>query len=158
MLLPLALGCSAAEKTPYSFYQQKLGLNGKSFLYMKRNCYQLFSAGQKWEQYLMGRPFIIKTDHKRLKQLLEQKITTPFQHFWLSKLMDFDYIIQYKSGVENIVADTLSRVFSASLFLLAISHMQSDLLQLIEQSWTNDPRLQHIIEQKQQNVDLFPKY
>ena len=42
--------------------------------------------------------------------------------------MGFDYIIQYKCGVENTVADVLSRVCSASLLLIAISHIQSDLL------------------------------
>ena len=83
---------------------------------------------QKWEQYLLGRPFIIKTDQKSLKHLLEQKITTPFQQFWLSKLMGFDYIIQYKSGAENTVADALSRVSGASLLLMALSHIQSYLL------------------------------
>ena len=53
----------------------------------------------------MGRPFIIKTDQKSFKHVLEQKITTPFQQLWLSKFMGFNYIIQYKSGAENVVAD-----------------------------------------------------
>jgi len=47
--------------------------------------------------------------------------------------MGFDYIIQYKSGVENTVTDTLYRVSSASLLLMAISHVQYDVLHLIEQ-------------------------
>jgi len=72
--------------------------------------------------------------------------------------MGFDYTIQYKSGAENVVADALSRVTSPTLLLMAISHLQYDLIQLIEQSWNNDPHLQHITQQKQQNVDLFPKY
>jgi len=59
--------------------------------------------------------------------------------------MDFDYTIQYKSGVENVVADALSKVSSATLLLMAISHIQSDLLPLIEQTWSNDPHLVHII-------------
>jgi len=78
---------------------------------------------QKWEQYLMGRPFIIKTDKKRLKHLLEQKISTSFQQFWPSKLMGFDYVIQYKSGVNNTVADALSRVTGASLLLMALTNI-----------------------------------
>jgi len=95
-------------------------------------------AVKKWEQYLIGRPFIIKTDQKSLKHLLEQKISTPFQQFWLSKLMGFDYSIQYKSGVQNIAADSLSRVTSSSLLLMATSQIHSDLLPLIEHSWSND--------------------
>ena len=106
----------------------------------------------------MGRAFIIKTDQKSLKHLLEQKLSTPFQQFWLSKLMGFDYVIQYKSGSDNLVADALSRVSSSSLLLMAISSIQSDLMGLIEQSWTADSHLQGIIQQKQQDATAFPKY
>jgi len=72
--------------------------------------------------------------------------------------MGYEYIIQHKSGAENTVTDALSRVSSASLLLMAISHIQSDLLQHIEHSWDLDPYLQHIIQQKQQDRALFPKY
>lgn len=41
----------------------------------------------------MGSHFVIKTDHKHLKYLLEQKITTPNQYTWVCKLMSFDYEI-----------------------------------------------------------------
>jgi len=41
---------------------------------------------------------------------------------------------------------------------MAISTIQSDLLDLIKGAWTTDPALQHIIHQKQQNADSFPKY
>jgi len=92
-----------------------------------------------------GRAFIIKTNQKSLKHLLEQKLSTPFQQFWLSKLMGFDYVIQYKSGSENLVADALPRVSSSSLLLMAISTVQSDLMGLIERSWTADSHLQGII-------------
>lgn len=43
------------------------------------------------------------------------KISTPFYHFWLSKLMGFDYEIKYKSGKENQMADALSRVQGSDL-------------------------------------------
>lgn len=81
----------------------------------------------------MRRPFVIKTDQKSLKYLLEQRISTPFQQFWLSKLMGFDYIIQYKSGTENIVANALSGVQGAELLLVALSTINSELFTLIEQ-------------------------
>jgi len=72
--------------------------------------------------------------------------------------MGFDYTIQYKSGVENVVVDALSRVSSATLLLMAISHIHSDLLPLIKQTWTTDPHFVHILQQKQQDSDSFPKY
>lgn len=66
-------------------------------------------AVQKLEQNLTSYHFITRTDQKSLKWLLQQRISTPFQHFWLSKLMGFDYEIQYMGGKKNVVADALSR-------------------------------------------------
>ena len=47
---------------------------------------------------------------KSLKYLLEQRITTPAQTRWLPKLLGYDYQIEYKRGLENQGADSLSRV------------------------------------------------
>ena len=51
-------------------------------------------AVQTWSPYLAHNKFIIRTDQKSLKFLLEQKITTPFQHMWLSKLMGYTFEIE----------------------------------------------------------------
>ncbi|GJV30346.1 putative mitochondrial protein [Tanacetum coccineum] len=73
-------------------------------------------ALDKWRGYLLDRHFKIKTDHFSLKYLLNQRITTPFRTKWLPKLLGFDYEICYNKGTENIVADALSRVNTASAF------------------------------------------
>jgi hypothetical protein len=61
-----------------------------------------------WHPYLWGSTFLIRTDHFGLKYLLDQKLSTIPQHQWASKLMGFDFRVEYQSGSTNIVADALS--------------------------------------------------
>lgn len=67
-------------------------------------------AVQKWRHYLLHGHFIIRTDQRSLKYLLEQRLNTPIQQQWLPKLLEFDYEIQYRQWKDNVAADALSRV------------------------------------------------
>jgi hypothetical protein len=44
-----------------------------------------------------------------LKFLLDQRLSTIPQHQWASKLLGFDFRVEYKPGKMNVVADALSR-------------------------------------------------
>lgn len=52
---------------------------------------------------------MIKIDQQSLKYLLEQKVGTPFQQKWITKLLGYGFKVEYKKGVDNKVADALSR-------------------------------------------------
>lgn len=67
-------------------------------------------AVHKWRQYLLGQFFIIHTDQKSIKELLQQVIQTPDQQVYVQKLLGFNFQIKYKPGSANKVADALSRV------------------------------------------------
>jgi hypothetical protein len=47
-------------------------------------------------------------DHFNLKFLLDQCLSTIPQHQWASELIGFDFQVEYKPGVSNVVADALS--------------------------------------------------
>lgn len=90
--------------------------------------------------------------------MLQQKISTPFQQFWLSKLLGFDYEIQYKQGKENLVADALSRVSNAEVLCLAISVFSSNIEQLISMSYSVDASILAILQSLKDNQNHWGNY
>jgi hypothetical protein len=53
--------------------------------------------------------YLIRTDHFSLKFLLDQRLSTTPQHQWHSKLVGFNFWVEFKPGATNVVADALSR-------------------------------------------------
>lgn len=111
-----------------------------------------------WSHYLGNQPFEIRTGHKTLAHLMKQKLTTPGQLHWLSKLMAFDFFIAYKKGVENVVVDALSRVHSSDILCMAITTVSTDIYPLIEATWHSDPQLSALILELQQNPQKDSKF
>jgi hypothetical protein len=67
-------------------------------------------AIDKFRSYLEGAKVIVFTDHVALKYLLTKKDAKPRLIRWMLLLQDFDIEIKDKPGVENSVADHLSRL------------------------------------------------
>lgn len=76
-----------------------------------RELFAITEAMAKFHHYLLGHKFVIKTDQKSLKSLLDQSLQTPEQKAWLHKFFGYDFRIEYKPGKDNVAADALSRVF-----------------------------------------------
>lgn len=103
-------------------------------------------AVQKWRHYLLTQHFIIRTDQRSLKYVLEQRLNTPIQQQWLPKLLEFDYTIQYKKGKENLVADVLSRVDGTEVLHMAMTVLECDLMKKIQEAYETDVSIKTIIE------------
>ena len=101
----------------------------------EKDMFAVLFAVKKWEKYLMGKHFKIRTDHQPLKYMLDQKLIVPNQYAWLPKLMAYDFEIQYKQGKANIVANALSRVHSHGIMMHAISTVSTKLLERIKPTW-----------------------
>jgi hypothetical protein len=81
----------------------------------------LVTIVQRWRPYLLDSRFIVRIDHQSLQYLWQQAITTIAQHKWLVKLLGYDFKIEYKKGVDNVVVDALSRTMDCGE-LNALSH------------------------------------
>jgi hypothetical protein len=58
----------------------------------------------------VGAKVIVYTDHAALKYLLTKKDAKPRLIRWILLLQEFDFKIKDKNGVQNLVADHLSRI------------------------------------------------
>ncbi len=94
---------------PLAFYSQ--ALKGKALFLStyEKELMELVLSVKKWRPYLFGNTFVIKTDQQSLKHLLEQRIGTPMQQKWVSKLLSYHFVVEFKRGKENLVADALSK-------------------------------------------------
>ena len=74
------IGAVLSQKgRPLAFYSQALAPKHKGLSVYEREMIAIVSAVQKWRPYLLGRRFIIKTDHQSLKYMIEQRVSTPMQ-------------------------------------------------------------------------------
>lgn len=81
----------------------------------------LVLAIQHWRPYLIGRKFTVCANHRNLRHLLQQQTSTPAQQYWLSKLMEYNFLIEYKVGCTNRATYGLSRrVEEAEVFAISI--------------------------------------
>ena len=65
------------DHRPVAFHSQILKGKALHLSTYEKELLTLVTAMHKWRPYLLGRPFVIKTDQQSLKYILEQRIATP---------------------------------------------------------------------------------
>ena len=113
---------------PVCFESRKLRRAEMNYPIHERELLSLIYALRTWKHYLYGQEFDAFTDHRSLVHLMNQKNLSGRQARWLETLQDYGVKILYKSGVKNIVADSLSR--RPDLHLNAFSSINIDLSEL----------------------------
>ena len=62
-----------------------------------------------YKHYLLGRHFIVRTDHQALKWLFSMKEPRAMIARWIEVLSQYDFTIEYRKGTKHQNADSLSR-------------------------------------------------
>lgn len=134
------------NQRPIAYYSQALSDRQHLKSVYERELMAIVLAIQKWKHYLVGRRFVVCTDQKSLKYLLEQREVNFEYQKWLTKLLGFDFEIQYRPGLENKAADALSRRVGV-LELMALSVPKAIQLEDITSEVDRDQRLSEIREE-----------
>lgn len=95
------------NQRPVAFFSQALPITHRFKAVYERELMTIVLAVQKWRPYLLGKPFVVRTDQKSLKFLLEQRAIGGEYQRWIAKLLGYDFVIEYKKGLENKAADAL---------------------------------------------------
>lgn len=97
---------------PLSFYTKKFNVAQQKYSTYDRELLAAYLAIKHFRHSLEGHEFILFTDHKPLTYAFKQKAdkSTPRQFRHLDFIGQFTTNIQYVKGLENIPADTLSRL------------------------------------------------
>ena len=85
-------------------------------------------AVKQFRCYLYGRKFVVYTDHRALKWLLNLQDTSSRLTRWAINLSEYDYVIKHRPGTQMRYADALSRSMHAiqSEFLLSKETIRSE--------------------------------
>jgi hypothetical protein len=92
-----------------AFFSRQMAQRHSKLEAYERELIAFIQAVKHWRPYLWGRPFVIRMDHYNLKFLLDQWLATLPQHQWASKLIGFNFKVEFKASTTNVVTDALSR-------------------------------------------------
>lgn len=131
---------------PIAFVSKALGPRNQGLSIYEKECLAILMAIDHWRQYLMQGEFLILTDQKSLIHLDDQKLTTPWQHKALTKMLGLQYKICYRKGHDNKAADALSRLPpTAGQEVIAMSHVQPVWLQQLADGYLLHPETKKLL-------------
>ncbi len=94
---------------PIAYFSRKLLPREERYATVEKECLAIKLGVHAFRVYLLGRPFVIETDHRSLEWLHRMKGDNGRLTRWSLALQPYDFTVVYRSGKENANADGLSR-------------------------------------------------
>ena len=128
--LPFEIMCDASDyivgavlgqrenKKPHFIYYASKTLNDAQINYTttEKELLAVVFSLDKFRFYLIGSKIAVYSDHAALKYLLTKKDAKTRLIWWILLLQEFNVEIKDRKGVDNVVADHLSRIIFYFLF------------------------------------------
>ena len=101
------------ERKPIAYASRSMTSTEQRYAQIEKEAFAITWACEKFNDYILGKDILIKTDHKPLVPLLGTKfldqLPPRIQRFKM-RLMKYSFHIHHIPGKELVTADTLSRV------------------------------------------------
>ena len=94
---------------PVAYFSTALQKSQQNWSATTKEAFALVLAVRHWHVYLAGTQFILNSDHNPLTFLRTQKDSRGKLGRWINELEEFDYVVRYIPGKENLKAGALSR-------------------------------------------------
>ena len=95
---------------PIAFYSRSMKSAERNYDTSQKELLAVIKSVEHFKQFLYGKEFVIKTDHHPLTSITTKSKPSVRLGRWLSELADYQFKIEHKKGVENILAIALSRL------------------------------------------------
>ena len=111
----LSYKMEGGTERPIGYMSRSLNGAERNYSTLEKEALAIIFGVKKFHQFLYGHSFTIKTDHKPLEGLLNEKkgipaLAAPRIQRWALTLSAYEYKILYKAGQTNGNADGLSRL------------------------------------------------
>ncbi|GBG47766.1 hypothetical protein CBR_g81398, partial [Chara braunii] len=111
----------------------------------EKELYAVYKALTHWRHYLLGRFFILRTDHQTLKWMRTQPVFSDALKRWIEVIEQYDFDPQYLKGEYNKVADALSRRPDFSSALITEFSLTDNVTQSLVEAYREDQFMSEII-------------
>ncbi len=141
-----------------ALFSKKFSDQALSWATIEKEAYAIFYGVKKFSYYLTGKEFIIETDHNNLRWMEASEVPKIIR--WRIFLQSFVFMIRHIKGIQNTVADCLSRLLLLSTFIdcedfedMEVNHWLQRIRELRDDVVHRRPELMNMDEEPELNFE-----
>jgi transposase InsO family protein len=145
-----------------AYYSKMLSSEQNRYCATRKELLAVVKAVKHFRHYLLGRTFVIRTDHASLTWLMRQTNLTGQVARWVETLSEYSFQLEHRGGLKHMNADALSRqqcsdcVQCRRAFKVTIPVAELSCESTVELRSVN--KLSELAKQQQEDINISPIY